>query len=341
DDIPSVGTFQTNEAVIFKSSLSGERLTRSVITFVKQSSKAESFNFKLDASKQYQQIIGFGGAFTDATGINLNKLSPNVSKNIIRQYFSKDNGLGYTIGRVPMASCDFSTHEYSYDDIENDFNLINFNLTQCSLKRIKEQKLKYYITLKIPYILQAQSFISANEKLNLFASPWSAPAWMKTNGHMKGGGELKGEKNGQYYQTWSNYFLKFFEFYAKKNIKFWGMTIQNEPSSGLDPLYKWQTMAFPAEMERDFLSDILGPALKASNLTNNLKIMIYEDQRIGIKEYVEKVMESSAAAKYVDGVAYHWYEDYLTKASVLTEVHNAFPSLFQLNTEACTGYLPF
>lgn len=87
----------------------------------------------MDASKQYQQIIGFGGAFTDAVGINLNKLSATTQQEILRQYFSRDNGLGYTIGRVPMASCDFSTHEYSYDDVENDFDLINFNLTQEDL----------------------------------------------------------------------------------------------------------------------------------------------------------------------------------------------------------------
>lgn len=89
--------------------------------------------------KIFNKSLGFGGAFTDATGINLNRLSSNVSKDIIRQYFSKDNGLGYTIGRVPMASCDFSTHEYSYDDIENDFDLIHFNLTN------EDMTLKVYI----------------------------------------------------------------------------------------------------------------------------------------------------------------------------------------------------
>jgi glucosylceramidase len=60
--------------------------------------------------------------------------------------------------------------------------------------------------LKIPYIQQALQLTHGN--LRLFSSPWSAPGWMKTNGHMKGGGTLKGFVDGIYYQAWSKYFLK-------------------------------------------------------------------------------------------------------------------------------------
>ena len=150
----------------------------------------------VDPSQQFQEIFGFGGAFTDAAGINLNRLSDATKNTLMIQYFSKDNGIGYTIGRVPMASCDFSTHEYSYDDIDGDMDLKNFNLTEEDL------------TLKIPYILQASKLTAPGEGLKLFSTPWSAPGWMKTNGHMKGGGELKGDINGDYYITWANYFIK-------------------------------------------------------------------------------------------------------------------------------------
>ena len=149
--------------------------------------------------------------------------------------FSRENredhtfpGLGYTVGRVPMASCDFSTHEYSYDDVANDFNLTNFNLTA--------EDFRY----KIPYILKASTAAGGN--LRLFSTPWSPPGWMKSNGRMKGGGVMKGDMNGQYYQTWAKYFVRFFEEYHKAGIDFWGTTIQNEPTSGLDPFWKWQTM---------------------------------------------------------------------------------------------------
>lgn len=156
----------------------------------------DTVTLKLDASQQYQQIIGFGGAFTDAAGINLNTLSETTRKVLLTQYFSKEDGLGYTIGRVPMASCDFSTHEYSYDDVDGDLSLTHFNLTEEDF------------TLKIPYILQALQLAASGEGLKLFSTPWSAPGWMKTNGHMKGGGELKGDINGDYYVTWANYFVR-------------------------------------------------------------------------------------------------------------------------------------
>lgn len=151
---------------------------------------------KIDASQQFQQMLGFGGAFTDSVGINLNKIPQNSKDTILKQYFSLNDGIGYTIGRVPMASCDFSTHPYSYADVENDFTLDHFNLTEEDF------------ILKIPHILQAMKLTDPGEKLKLFSTPWSAPGWMKTNGQMKGGGDLKGSVNGQYYQTWSKYFVR-------------------------------------------------------------------------------------------------------------------------------------
>ncbi|KAK6038326.1 hypothetical protein COOONC_24168 [Cooperia oncophora] len=94
---------------------------------------------------------------------------------------------------------------------------------------------------KIPYILSAKNLTGDN--LLLYASPWSAPGWMKSNGHMKGAGTLMGEMNGKYYLFWLME-------YAKHNISFWGMTLQNEPTSGALPFYRWQTMFFTAQMQR-------------------------------------------------------------------------------------------
>lgn len=93
-----------------------------------------------------------------------------------------------------MASTDFSTHEYSYDDVKFDFDLKNFNLTV--------EDLQY----KIPFIKKAMT--ASGGKLKLFATPWSSPGWMKTSGRMVGAGELLGDQNGKYYQTWAQYFVK-------------------------------------------------------------------------------------------------------------------------------------
>jgi len=91
-----------------------------------------------------QTIFGFGGAFTDAAGINIARLSSNAQQNLIHAYFGPEGrerfeksiilGIGYTIARTPIASCDFSTHNYSYDDVDGDFNLSNFSLTQEDFK---------------------------------------------------------------------------------------------------------------------------------------------------------------------------------------------------------------
>ncbi|WKY04174.1 hypothetical protein Q1695_005281 [Nippostrongylus brasiliensis] len=235
-------------------------------------------------------------------------------------------GLQYTIGRVPIASCDFSTREYSYAETPGDFALASFNLT--------EEDFLY----KIPFIVQAQ-LLSGN-KTRFFASPWSAPGWMKTNGRMKGGGRLRGDEDGPYYKAWANYFIRFFGEYHRNGVDFWGMTIQNEPEAGLDPNWGWQAMYFNARMERNFVKNLLGPALKSRSYTKNIKLMINDDQRITLPEWADTVLNDTEAAKYVSGIAIHWYTDKMKPASVLTTTHDRHPNHFILGTEACTGYLP-
>lgn len=156
----------------------------------------------LNVSQTFQDVIGFGGAFTDAVGYNINQLSEGARQNFIRSYFDTNGsialqifpGLEYTLGRVPIASCDFSTHVYSYDDVDGDLDLKNFSLTEDDFK------------FKIPLIQQAQALTGGQVKL--FGSPWSSPGWMKTTGDMIGNGGLKGDYMGQYYKTWANYFVK-------------------------------------------------------------------------------------------------------------------------------------
>lgn len=80
-------------------------------------------------------------------------------------YFNKDSGIGYTFGRVPMNSCDFSTDSYSYDGFPGDFNL-----TQFDTKLTRETK------AVLPMIWHA---MKVGGDIKMFLSPWSPPAWMK------------------------------------------------------------------------------------------------------------------------------------------------------------------
>ncbi|KAE9553608.1 hypothetical protein FO519_003153 [Halicephalobus sp. NKZ332] len=321
DEFPPLGTLNSGQAAIYKSSLSGKRFERTDGLFgnSKIESKYKVINAVFNDTNKYQTIIGFGGAFTDATGYNIEKLSSDAQDNLLQAYFG-DVGIGYTVSRVPVASCDFSLNEYSYCEVDGDFNMTTFNLT------------KEDFMYKIPFIKKASQF--SNGKLQLFSTPWSAPGWMKTNGDMKGHGQLKGDVGGEYYQAFALYYYKFFEAYHNEGIDFWGMTILNEPFSNGD----WQIMNLTADQERILLKQNLAPLLKNNDVTKDIKIMIHDDQRSTITGYVDTILADSDAASYVDGIAVHWYDDTITDPVILSQVHEKHPTKWILPTEACTGY---
>ncbi|KAI1701293.1 glycosyl hydrolase family 30 TIM-barrel domain-containing protein [Ditylenchus destructor] len=331
DTVAPIGDLQSNQAALYVTTKSGKRLEKSILTFSEQLTqnannlKTGDVRIVINTSRTFQHIVGFGGAFTDSAGINLNRLSSAARRSLMNSYFDK-SGIQYTLGRVPMASTDFSTHAYSYCDTTGDFGLTTFNLTVEDF------------ALKIPYILEAEKLAG---EMYLFASPWSAPGWMKSSGRMVGPGALLGTFNGQYYVTWANYFLRFFEEYYKQGIKFWGVTLENEPSAGDLPGYKWQALFFSARMMRDFAADLWGPTLKGSNITSNLKLMVIDDQRYTLPDQADVIFANPNASKYVDGIAVHWYWDEYFNASILNDTHNRHPNKFILPTEACNGYLSY
>ena len=168
-----------------------------------------------------------------------------MRQKLLDSYFS-DNGIEYTIGRIPMASCDFSTREYSYDDHVGDLEMANFSLAQED------------INFKIPLILYARmkskrniaifgspwsapawilyARMKSKRNIAIFGSPWSAPAWMKTTNKMTGFlGQLKGKAGDKYHKAWALYFAKFIEAYKEKGVEIQAVTVQNEPTDGFLP----------------------------------------------------------------------------------------------------------
>ncbi|XP_072018680.1 lysosomal acid glucosylceramidase-like [Amphiura filiformis] len=317
----TIGMLSTTYNVI-TSTKTGDRLTQRHYNFSEKANKTDdSITYSLKKRTILQAVLGFGGAFTDSATINIMKLSKPAQDKLIKSYFGTD-GIEYSLGRIPMASCDFSTRSYSYDDYANDFELKNFSLAM--------EDTKY----KIPIILR-----SLNESgiyVRLFGSPWSAPGWMKDSQQMKGKGRLVGDPGGKYYKTWANYFVKFLQEYARNGIDIWGLTVENEPSAGNFPGYSWQAMYFSSEMERDFIKMDLGPALKANGYSN-VSLMILDDQRFMLPEWVNPILNDPEAASYVSGIGVHWYWDTFSPASVLNQTHANHPSKFLLGTEACAG----
>ncbi|XP_015795115.1 putative glucosylceramidase 4 isoform X2 [Tetranychus urticae] len=221
-----------------------------------------------------------------------------------------------------MASSDFSDRPYSYDDVENDFELKNFSLTHDDHQ------------YKIKYIKKAFNWTS---QLKLFASPWSSPKWLKTNGEINGLGILKGDPGSIYWKTYANYFVKFFQAYEALGIDFWGLTPGNEPSVGFIPFLKLPSLGFSGAMMAEFIKRDLGPALKAAGYDKNkLKLMVLDDNIPYLMNFVWPILSDPEVNQYVSGVAYHWYAQSMHEA--LTQFHSMYPEYFILSSEACEGF---
>jgi len=310
----------TSELVGWVSDRRSKRLSRYPVSW---QSNNETVGVTIDINKsvRYQEMIGFGGAFTDAAGINIAKLSTEAQEKLIQAYYS-EVGSEYNIGRINIGGCDFSDRPYTYCDTEGDLNLDTFDLAHDDL------------LYKIPYIQMAKE-VSSKEIL-LFGSAWSAPGWMKSNGLVFGQGYLL----PQHYQLWADYHLRFLQAYKENGIEMWGLTAQNEPVDGNIPDFGFNCMGWNASTQATWIGQNLGPTLEENGF-GHLKLMAFDDQRPLLPGWSNEVMENADAAEYVDGWAVHWYTDFLGLPSALDYVHEQHPDKFILFTEACTGANPW
>ncbi len=193
----------------------------------------------VDSHKCFQTIEGFGGAFTESAAHTFYKMSPEVRAEILRAYFDPVTGNGYSLCRTHINSCDFSLGNYAYTEVPGDVELRHFTIEHDRHELI-------------PMIKEAAAKVGPSFKL--LASPWSPPAWMKTNGQMNHGGKLKPE----YRQAWANYLVRYIQEYEKEGLPIWGLTVQNEPLA----TQVWDSCIYTAAEERDFVRDFIGPALE-------------------------------------------------------------------------------
>lgn len=150
----------------------------------------------VDPGKKFQTYMGIGAALTDASAETFYKMPKAKQEELLKAYFDKKDGIGYTVARTNINSCDFSSDMYTYV-ADGDASLKSFSI---------EHDKKY----KIPFIKEATK--AAGGKLTLFASPWSPPSWMKTNNDMLHGGKLKPGS----YKSWALYYAKFIKAYEKE-----------------------------------------------------------------------------------------------------------------------------
>jgi glucosylceramidase len=263
----------------------------------------------VDTAVRFQEFLGFGGAFTEAAAVTLDKMPSRRRQEILAAYFSPSQGNAYTLCRTHINSCDFSLANYAYAEVDGDVGLEHFSIAR------DRQSL-------IPLIHEAMD-LSAGA-LRLFASPWSPPAWMKTNGQMNGGGKLRAE----YRHAWAQYYVRYIQEYAKEGIPIWGLTVQNEPEAA----QTWDSCLYTGEEERDFIKDCLGPALMEAGL-GDIKLIIWDHNRDRMYERAKAVLDDPQAAHYVWGVGFHWYcGDHFDNVQM---THDAYPDKHLIFTEGC------
>ena len=289
-------------------------------------SKTDTFLFKdaaqaletetcifVNPNKKFQSFLGIGGAITDASAEVFSKLSEGKQKELITAYYNVDKGIGYSLARTNIHSCDFSSGSYTY-------------ITEGD-KELKTFSVEHDLKDRIPMI--KKSIAEANGKLTLYASPWSPPAFMKTTGNMLRGGKLKPE----YYQSWANYYTKFIAAYQKEGIPIWGISVQNEPMAS----QSWESCIYTAEEERDFLKKYLGPTMQKAGFGSK-KIIAWDHNRDLMTQRASVIFDDPEASKYVWGIGFHWYENWSGGDQMFDNVgraHEMYPEKNILFTEGC------
>ena len=224
------------------------------LKMVSMPSTPSTHALEIDRSQRFQSLVGFGGAFTEAAAINWRSLTQQDQDEVVKLYFApaEEGGHGYTLGRVPINSCDFSPASYNFDDVAGDTGLDHF-----------DDSVQHDVDVgMIPMILAAADAVKKRGlSLTMFASPWSPPAWMKLPAWGQQSMVLSASPNGlmpTMQRTWARYFSRFISAYRKRGVELWGVTVQNEPEAAVG----WEACLWTAQYMAEFVRDYLGPVLE-------------------------------------------------------------------------------
>lgn len=261
----------------------------------------------------YQQVEGFGGAFTESAAYNFAKMNENAQNELVNAYFGKD-GLRYSLGRIHMNSCDFALGNYTYIE-ENDTTLKTFDLSH------DEKEI-------LPLLHRAAE--ESEQGLEVLMAPWSPPAFMKDNGEMNHGGKLKKE----YYGLWADYFVKFIQEYRSRGVNLTAVTVQNEPAA----VQTWDSCIYSASEEAEFAVKYLGPKLREAGLSD-IDIYVWDHNKEILYDRFSEAMQYPNAGEFIRGAAVHWYTgDHFDAISMVKE---EWPDARVIFTEGCVEYSRF
>ncbi len=259
----------------------------------------------------YQRLEGVGAAMTDSSAWLIDTKLTTVQRDaLMDNLFTRTGyGIGLSYLRLPMGASDFALNSYTYDDMpvgQTDPTLANFSISHDTA----------YI---IPVL---QDALALNPQLRFMGSPWSAPAWMKTNENLNAGALLPA-----YRQAFADYHVKFVQAYTAAGIPIDAITPQNEP---MNENSSYPTMSMPAADQQTFVRDYLGPAFASAGLDTKILVL---DHNWDLTNYALTILNDPAALAYVDGTAFHCYAGQVGNQSV---VHTAYPDKGVWFTE-CSG----
>lgn len=252
----------------------------------------------VDDAQHFQTIDGFGFALTGGSAQLLMRMTADKRSALLKELFTTgDSGIGVSYLRVSIGASDMNERVFSYDDVppgETDPEMAKFSLGPD----------------RDDVIPVLKEILAIRPGIKILGSPWSAPAWMKTNNDVRGG-ELKPE----YYSAFAKYFVQYVEGMHAEGITIDAITVENEP---LNPKNTPSMVMFAAQQDK-FIAHDLGPAFEKAGI--GTKILLY-DHNPDVPSYPLSILADPAAAKYVDGTAFHLYGG---EGSVLTQVHNSYP----------------
>lgn len=262
---------------------------------------------------KFETIEGFGGAITDAAAYVYSLMNEEQKRQLMTTYFSPEK-MNYGIVRIHMDSCDFSTEMYEAMSDAEDIEMKSFSFARTE---------KYIL----PMLEDAQK--TAGKPLKLMLSPWSPPAFMKTNGQRTYGGPLKPE----YRAMWANYICRYIVEFEKRGYQVQRMSLQNEPKA----VQTWDSCIYTAKEEKEFLRDFMYPALKAHGL-EHVEIFIWDHNKERVYERICEIVDDSTR-DMVAGIAFHWYSGDHFEALEL--VRNKFCDKKMIISESCIEYSKF
>ncbi|MBA2077710.1 glycoside hydrolase family 30 beta sandwich domain-containing protein [Rhodanobacter sp. PCA2] len=264
----------------------------------------------VDLGRRYQTLTGFGAAMTDSSAWLIeNKLNATQRESFLEEMFGPPPGLNLNMARLSIGASDFSRQHYTLDDMpagQTDPQLEHFN-----------------VAANLPDVIPVmQQVLSINPDLLIIATPWSAPAWMKSSANLIGGALL-----GQYESTYADYLVRYVDTYRRYGIPIFALTVQNEP--GFVP-QTYPGMEMPVDTRTRIIGQYLGPALARRRPQT---VVLGWDHNWDEPQQPLAELADETAAPYIAGVAWHCYRG---DPSAQTPVHRAYPRKDAYITE-CSG----